>query len=180
MNTNTYKVVLASQAEPKLQAVSKAFQHLNLTLGHLSGVSASSDINDQPCGDEETARGAHNRLNHAQTLEPGADLYIAIENGVRSDGHDRWFDFGVIMISDGTKMVTTHSMGLEIPVSVVATVKERGFSTTTIGKILHEQGLINHHQDPHKELTNTLFPRERILTLAVEVGLAQILPHTIK
>jgi hypothetical protein len=84
------------------------------------------------------------------------------------------------MISDGTKMVTTHSMGLEIPASVVATIKERGFNTTTIGKILHEQGLVNHHQDPHKELTNTLFPRERILTLAVELGLAQILPHATK
>lgn len=180
MNTTNFTVVVASQAEPKLQAVRKAFQQFNISIENLKGISAPSDINDQPCGDEETARGAYNRLTHAQAAEPGADLYIAIENGVRSDGHDRWFDFGVVMISDGTKMVTTHSMGLEIPASVVATIKERGFNTTTIGKILHEQGLVNHHQDPHKELTNTLFPRERILTLAVELGLAQILPHATK
>ncbi len=178
MNTTTFTIVVASQAEPKLNAVREACTNLHLNISTLKGVSAPSGINDQPCGDEETARGAHNRLAHAEAAEPGADLYIAIENGVRSDGHDRWFDFGVIMISDRTKMVTTHSMALEIPTSVIETVKQRGFNNTTIGKIMMELGETQHHQDPHKELTQGLFPRQKILSLAIELALTQLLIQT--
>ncbi len=45
-------------------------------------VKTASGVSDQPSSDEETRRGAINRLAHAQELAPGADIYIALEGGV--------------------------------------------------------------------------------------------------
>jgi non-canonical (house-cleaning) NTP pyrophosphatase len=68
-------------------------------------------------------------------------------------------------------------MALEIPASVVATIQERGFNNTTVGKIMKEHGEVLHHQDPHNELTHGFFPRQKLLSLAVELALTQLFSH---
>ncbi len=42
----------------------------------------SSEVPDQPNGDEETFQGAQNRIKNARKENPGANFYVGIEGGI--------------------------------------------------------------------------------------------------
>lgn len=48
----------------------------------VEGVSATSDVPDQPKGDSETFMGALNRVNNAKARYPDSDFWIGLEGGV--------------------------------------------------------------------------------------------------
>ncbi len=77
------KVVVASKNPVKIQAVSNGFKKMFpdkefsfLSLSVLSGVA------DQPLSDDETLRGANNRVENASEKLPGAGFYVGIEGGL--------------------------------------------------------------------------------------------------
>ena len=79
------KIVLASASPVKVAACHKAFDGLAPDV-ELVAVEAASEINEQPIN-EETMRGARNRLNNAKKIEPEADFYVSIENGIFEEYH---------------------------------------------------------------------------------------------
>ena len=174
------KIHVASKAAQKTGAVADACQALGIN-AEINGFSAPSGINEQPIGEDETTRGARNRLNYIMSLELAGvetddDLWVSIENGLRKNALGQWIDFAVVLIRSlrpGTPIITIESMGIVFPTKAVIAAQQRGFDKVTAGKMLADLGMVRDHQDPHAELTNGAFPRRKILALAVQMALAQ-------
>lgn len=95
------KIIVASTSRAKLKACEYGFQKIFPTeVLELSGISVSSDVPDQPFG-EDTFRGAENRLNHLKTTvtETGHsyDYLAALEGGI-SRFHNAWYVFAAVVI----------------------------------------------------------------------------------
>jgi len=77
------KVIVASKNPVKINATLaafiKAFPDESFTA---EGVSASSNVSDQPSTDTETYQGAYNRVVNAQTVAPHADFWVGLEGGI--------------------------------------------------------------------------------------------------
>lgn len=82
------KVIIASHNPVKISAAeiafSKAFPD---EVFEFVGVDVDSGVPDQPVNDE-TKKGAHNRIKHAQELEEDADFWVAMEGGIQEVGKD--------------------------------------------------------------------------------------------
>ena len=88
-------IFVASSSAPKLKATELAFSRLFLSPSSSSpfelqyeGVSihgvdgCDSGVSSQPFGDEETRRGAINRLKRCIQIEPNRSYYVSFEGGV--------------------------------------------------------------------------------------------------
>jgi len=77
------KIIVASHNPVKQQATVNGFRRMfpGQTL-HLYGVTASSEVSDQPNSDLETLQGAYNRAHNALKQHPGSDFWVGIEGGV--------------------------------------------------------------------------------------------------
>lgn len=84
---NNMKVIVASINPVKISSAEQGFTTVfpNDTWTCV-GVSAASEVSDQPMTNEETLQGALNRLTHARLAEPDADYYIAHEGGCAIEG----------------------------------------------------------------------------------------------
>ena len=142
------KIVLASESKTKIEAVQKAFADKSI---ELVAVSVPSGVNEQPMGDE-TLTGAFNRLAAAREKVPGADLYIAIENGVFLE-HRSYIDRAIVLVArgDGTPE-PFYSEGVLFPAEAVKEAIKRGLDKITVGKVMAEMGIVKDHADPHKDL----------------------------
>jgi len=80
MSTPPLSIIVASHNPVKLATVQRAYQeflpHLTITL---QGVSAASDVPEQPMTDQQTLQWAKNRAHNARLLMPDADARIGIE-----------------------------------------------------------------------------------------------------
>ena len=73
------KVLIASRNPVKINATKKAFEEVFTDRFEFEGVSADSLVSDQPMSNDETLKGATNRLQNIQHLE--ADYLVSIEGG---------------------------------------------------------------------------------------------------
>jgi inosine/xanthosine triphosphatase len=81
----TIKIILASKNPVKIQATLNGFkQMLSDDEFEITGVSVSSDVNDQPLSDSETLQGAKKRAANAFALKPDADFWVGIEGGIEN------------------------------------------------------------------------------------------------
>jgi inosine/xanthosine triphosphatase len=81
------RVVISSKNIVKLTAAQLGFENMFPGIPReVIGISVSSGVADQPMGDEETLRGANNRLTAIKAAEPAADFWVAIEGGCAWDG----------------------------------------------------------------------------------------------
>lgn len=86
MNNETNKVIVASKNPVKVEAVTKGFRKLLPSASlEFEGVSAPSNVPDQPRGDDETLLGAKNRAEKAKQARPDADYWVGIEGGIGSN-----------------------------------------------------------------------------------------------
>lgn len=142
------KIVLASESKVKIAAVQRAFADTTI---ELIAVNVPSGVSEQPMNDE-TLTGAYNRLAAAKAKEPGADLYIAIENGLFEE-EGNFMDRPVVALSnDHARPLVTKGEGVRFPAEAVEEARQRGFDTTTVGKIMAQKGWVFDHADPHKDL----------------------------
>jgi len=81
------KVIIASKNPAKINAVKNAFTQVfpDEEFDYV-GVSVSSDVPDQPIGEEETLAGAENRVNNAKK-EFKANYWVGLEGGVANSGN---------------------------------------------------------------------------------------------
>jgi inosine/xanthosine triphosphatase len=81
------KVIVASENPVKINAIRAAFAEMFPDeLFDFGGVTVLSGVSDQPRDDEETLRGAMNRLAAVEAAAPDADYWAAIEGGVEDKG----------------------------------------------------------------------------------------------
>ncbi|MBT8072845.1 MAG: inosine/xanthosine triphosphatase [Gammaproteobacteria bacterium] len=119
------KIVITSFNPVKIAAVREAFQAsfpgIELQIVPLE---VGSGVPDQPMTDEETRRGAHNRVEHARQQLPGADYWVGLEGGLDSfDG--RLMGFAWMAIADSRGRISeTRSATLPLPPQVQALIDE--------------------------------------------------------
>lgn len=83
------KIIVASKNPVKLSATLNGFQRMfpNEEF-EVEGVAAESGVSDQPFGDEETLRGAQNRVVSARAMQPNADYWVGLEGGIEKKDTD--------------------------------------------------------------------------------------------
>ena len=97
------KLVVASKNPVKINAALNGFKKMfpNEQFS-IEGISVPSEVSDQPMNDDETYRGAINRVNNASQVIPTADYWIGIEGGIEAKGEDmEAFAWIVIKSKDG-------------------------------------------------------------------------------
>lgn len=88
MNQEISKIIVASKNPVKIAAVAEGFHKLlPSALLEYEGVSADSNVPDQPRGDDQTLLGAKNRAENARQTQPNAAYWVGIEGGI--DTNDR-------------------------------------------------------------------------------------------
>ncbi len=153
-------VVVASTSPLKIKAVELAFRSFDAE-AKITAINTKSGVNEQPMGDE-TIEGAYNRMRQIKEQAPGADFYVAIENGLFFED-DEYIDKAVVLMSsaDGAAHVET-SRGVAFPTEMVRIAQERGFDKTTVGAVMKENGVVFDAADPHLALTGV--SRRTLLT----------------
>lgn len=193
-----YPVVVGSTNEMKINAVRRA---VDKVLGPLSGAglrevrgfAAASDVNEQPEGLEETARGARSRADGAASSVQRDGLYVGIENGIVPIGivptgelllglevvDDLWVDLAVVhaelWVQNRAFVGVGTSTGVVFPTEYVEEARARpgGFTRHTVGSVIAER-LGGDPQDPHSTLTNGRLKRVDTLVPAVVAALSAI------
>ncbi|HHX8649854.1 inosine/xanthosine triphosphatase [Vibrio antiquarius] len=115
----TQKVVIASLNPAKINAVQSAF---NSAFPHKEfnfiGVSVPSEVADQPMTDEETHRGALNRVKNTKVEMPNADYYVGLEAGIETNVTFAW-----MVIESNTHRGESRSASLMLPPKVLDKLK---------------------------------------------------------
>ncbi|EHK9077576.1 inosine/xanthosine triphosphatase [Vibrio parahaemolyticus] len=112
----TQKVVIASLNPAKINAVKSAFQSaFPQQAFEFVGISVPSKVADQPMTNEETHRGAVNRVKNAKVEMPTADFYVGLEAGIEGNVTFAW-----MVIESDTHRGESRSASLMLPPEVLA------------------------------------------------------------
>ncbi|MDW2239517.1 inosine/xanthosine triphosphatase, partial [Vibrio sp. 1565-1] len=79
------------------------------------GISVPSEVADQPMTNEETHRGALNRVKNAKLEMPTADFYVGLEAGIEGNVTFAW-----MVIESDTHRGESRSASLMLPPEVLA------------------------------------------------------------
>ncbi|EJH2590833.1 inosine/xanthosine triphosphatase [Vibrio parahaemolyticus] len=110
------KVVIASLNPAKINAVKSAFQSaFPQQAFEFVGISVPSEVADQPMTNEETHRGAVNRVKNAKVEMPTADFYVGLEAGIEGNVTFAW-----MVIESDTHHGESRSASLMLPPEVLA------------------------------------------------------------
>ncbi len=94
-------IVIASENPVKVAVAKAAFARVFPDEGFMFvPVKSVSGVPDQPVN-EETTKGALNRLAYVQQLHPQADYWMSQEGGIHTEGH-RYYCRAVIAVSDSS------------------------------------------------------------------------------
>ena len=120
-----FEIVVASHNPVKIGAVKDAFntQFPEAEL-KLSPVSVASGVSDQPMTDEETRRGARNRVSNAKSAMPDADFWVGLEGGLET--YDGQLLASAWMVIEGRSgfISETRTATLPLPPAVQRLVRE--------------------------------------------------------
>ncbi|EHK5110222.1 inosine/xanthosine triphosphatase [Vibrio parahaemolyticus] len=112
----TQKVVIASLNPAKINAVKSAFQSaFPQQAFEFVRISVPSEVADQPMTNEETHRGAVNRVKNAKVEMPTADFYVGLEAGIEGNVTFAW-----MVIESDTHRGESRSASLMLPPEVLA------------------------------------------------------------
>lgn len=117
------KILVGSENPVKIKAVEEAFSKFFKNI-EVEGIKVNSGVSSQPIGEEETFRGAKNRVlklrEIAQIKNLEVDFFVGIEGGV-INLFSRWFAFGAVCISnkEGKFGFGTSSL-FELPQQIVS------------------------------------------------------------
>ena len=140
------RVVVGTTSALKLVAVQAVFQDATVV-----GVKTSSGVPEQPL-EEQTERGADNRLAEAKRLKPDADMYVGIENGIFFE-HGNYVDKACIVIENKAgEQYVEYSLGVVFPIASFFEAKRQGFDNITVGQVMFDTGLVQKKDDPHADL----------------------------
>ena len=90
----------------------------------IQGISAPSEVSDQPMSDAETLRGAMNRANNVSNLETEVDYWVGIEGGLEEvDGELQAFAWVVVRSKDG-KIGKGRTGSFFLPEKVAELIKQ--------------------------------------------------------
>jgi inosine/xanthosine triphosphatase len=111
------KVIITSKNPVKIESVELAFAKMfGEEIFEFESVNVSSDVLDQPIGNEQTRQGALNRINNAEN-NVKADFYVGIEGGIKDLEHDME-SFTWMYIKSGDKIGKARTATFFLPQKV--------------------------------------------------------------
>ncbi|KAK3933355.1 Protein PRRC1 [Frankliniella fusca] len=173
-------IIVASDKEVKVSPVREAFQSVfgKATVTGMP-VNTSTAAAAQPVGFAAGVKAAEERLSAVRSAQniPPEQTVLAVENFLVEIGENKWFDVGVLILSDPARGITleTFTQLTPVPAAVVALAQEdtpaeyplrwSGLSVT-VGSIM-----ANNLQVPHTEWHQALtgVSRSEMILLAAKV-----------
>ena len=116
-------VTIASHNPVKIQATRNGFRAMLGEDFRVTPVSVSSGVSDQPLSDEETLRGALNRMGRAAAIAPDADYWIGIEGGLEERAGEL-AAFAWVVVRSGVTTGKGRTASFFLPAQVAALVRE--------------------------------------------------------
>ncbi|ARU95207.1 inosine/xanthosine triphosphatase [Tatumella citrea] len=109
-----YHVVAATSNPAKISAILQAFEDVfGAGQCQISGSETDSGVSAQPMSDEETLKGARQRVANARHRQPEADFWVAIEAGI--DGQQA---FAWMVIENASQRGESRSASFLLPAAV--------------------------------------------------------------
>lgn len=184
--TAEIEVIVASDKEVKISPIREAFQSVfsRCTVRGLGA--AAKQVAAQPVGYEAANKAAWERIEAVRSLQPSGPI-IAIENFVVQVMPDKWFDLGVLVLSDIERglALDTYTQMTPVPNYIVTLAEDdtpgdyplrsTGYAIT-IGSLM-ASNLHVHHSEWHHALTGV--SRRDMLLLAAK-SLANIYKNSIQ
>jgi inosine/xanthosine triphosphatase len=138
------RVAVASTNPVKIETTKLGFSKMFPSeVFQVEGVSAKSNVPDQPMGEEETLRGATNRVENVSVIVTDADYWVGIEGGLtKVEGEMEAYAWIVVKSKDG-KIGKGRTGSFFLPkkmVELVKTGKELGEADDIVfGKVNSKQ-----------------------------------------
>lgn len=118
------KVIVGSTNPVKIDAARQAFANMFPDDAFdITGVKAESGVPEQPLSSHETYTGAKNRVDHAHTLHPDADYWIAFEGGLEDHGDNLKSVIWVVVRNAAGKYGQTTCASFTLPDKIAALVR---------------------------------------------------------
>ncbi len=118
------KIIVTSTNPVKINAVLKGFNSMfPREKFQIRKVAIESGVNDQPMSDEETLKGAENRVNSAMKNFPKADYYVGLEGGLEKL-KGKMTSFSWVVVKSKQKIGRGKSVTYFLPKSVTKLIKE--------------------------------------------------------
>jgi inosine/xanthosine triphosphatase len=119
------EIIIASNNPVKINATKNGFPKMfSDETFKVKGVSAPSEVADQPMSEEETLRGATNRVENVSRANPNADFWVGIEGGLQEiNGGMEAFAWVVVKSKDG-KIGKARTGSFFLPEKIVELIKQ--------------------------------------------------------
>ncbi|MBU2897816.1 inosine/xanthosine triphosphatase [Vibrio hepatarius] len=148
---STKKVVITSLNPAKSKAVKSAFEVVfNSQEFDFLAIKVPSGVADQPMSNDETYKGAINRVQNAKEAHPHADYYVGLEAGIEGNATFAW-----MIVESATRRGESRSASLVLPPMVLKNlananelgdVMDKVFSTENIKQKGGAISLLTHNK----------------------------------
>lgn len=119
------EVIVASTNPVKINTAKAGFTKMFPgIIFKVRGVSAKSDVSDQPMSEEITLTGAINRANNVSVVEPHADYWVGIEGGSKKVGKEMEAFAWVAVKSKNGKFGKGRTGSFFLPKEVVSLINK--------------------------------------------------------
>lgn len=119
------EIVVASTNPVKIKTTEAGFARMFPEMVFkVRGVSAKSDVSDQPMSEEETLTGATNRANNVSVVEPRADFWVGIEGGLEKAGEEMEIFAWIVVKSKEGKFGKGKTGSFFLPKEVAKLISE--------------------------------------------------------
>lgn len=118
------KVIVGSLNPVKIEVARQAFEQVFPEekfefIGH----QAVSHVSDQPKSDEETLRGAYNRIENCKEVFPDADFWVSQESGIIDDVLHMFETSYIVIASQGGVVGRAKAASFEIPKPIADNIR---------------------------------------------------------
>nr|WP_321354888.1 inosine/xanthosine triphosphatase [uncultured Draconibacterium sp.] len=166
------KIVVASKNPVKINATESGFSTY-FDVVEVQGVSVESGVSDQPKSDEETLKGALNRVGNARNEFRDADFWVGIEGGLSMNSLEIEA-FAWIVITSGEKTGKARTTSFQLPVKVAELIAE-GYELGHANDILFKQENSKQKTGAVGLLTGNKINRTALYKQAVQLALVPFL-----
>ena len=155
------RIVVASENPVKSGAILGAFIKLFPDAkSQVIRTSVASGVSDQPMTDEETKRGAVNRLAAAREKFPDADVWAGLEGGIDRNG-DGMFAFAWIVVGTADEQCAVRTATFPLPPPVVGLI-EQGVELGHANDAVFKRSNSKHNEGAIGTLTGGLIDRREL------------------
>ncbi len=108
-------VIVGSKNPIKISCTDAGFHAAFSSAFLVNGINVSSEVEDQPKGDEQTFTGAKNRAKQAKNSFPEADFWVGIEGGVEEMDNEMFAFAWVVILDKSNRMGKSKTATFYLP-----------------------------------------------------------------